>query len=217
LESACEGPQLLQIPFPQPRAFSNAGGLTSYYLELRAPVGYRDRKLAPQVLVMVANDVREARFTGNHNWLLDMTPETNKLGDEALPVGQPFEDGLPGGPKFTLLSVDATKAVIQVELQDKPAQAGRCGQGDCGAATNASAPASPAALGMPGVCRRFTGVAGVDPGGATTPSQPPPSQTPGEESLLGGVASNSWRYLGSAPPHARGQRGQARGRSVFLL
>jgi hypothetical protein len=153
LESACDGPQLLQIPFPQSRAFGNAGRLTSYYLELRAPVGYRDRRLAPQVLVMVANDVREARFTGNNNWLLDMTPETNKLGDEALPVGKPFADGLPGGPKFTLISVDATKAVIEVELQGKPAEAGRAGKAVCADATEWNpeapvrcvAPATPAA------------------------------------------------------------------------
>jgi len=135
LESACDGPQLLQIPFPQSRAFGNAGRLTSYYLELRAPIGYRDRKLAPQVLVMVANDVREARFTGNNNWLLDMTPETMKLGDEALPVGKRFEDGLPGGPKFTVLSVDATKAVIQVELQGQAAEANKPGKGLCSDAT----------------------------------------------------------------------------------
>ena len=131
LESACDGPQLLQIPFPQPRTFGKAGVLTSYYLELRAPVGYRDRKLTPQVLVLAANDVREARLTGNNNWLLDMTPETKKLGDEALPVGRPYQDVLPGGPKFTVLSADATKAVIQVELDGKPAQPGRSGAAVC--------------------------------------------------------------------------------------
>jgi hypothetical protein len=131
LESACDGPQLLQIPFPAPRAFSNAGTLTGYYLELRAPVGYRDRKLAPQVLVVVANDVREARLTGNNNWLLDMNPETASAEDAALPVGRRFEDDLPGGPRFTVISADATKAVIQVELQGKPAEAGRAGKAVC--------------------------------------------------------------------------------------
>jgi len=142
LESACDGPQLLQIPFPQSRPFSNAGNLTGYYLELRAPVGYRDRKLPPQVLVTVANDVRAARFTGNPNWLLDMTPETAKLGDEALPVGKPFQDALPGGPRFTLVSVDANKAVIEVELGGKPAMAGQAGKGACedGADYQAAAP-----------------------------------------------------------------------------
>jgi hypothetical protein len=73
LASACDGPQLLQIPFPQPRRFGNAGNLTGYYLELRAPYG-RDRRFSPRVLVMVANDVREAKYTGNNNWLIDMTP-----------------------------------------------------------------------------------------------------------------------------------------------
>src|SRR5207249_3550383 len=36
--------------------------------------------------------------------------------------------------------------------------------------------------GRPGGGRRFTWIADVDPGGAPTPSQPPPSRTPGEES-----------------------------------
>jgi hypothetical protein len=104
------------------------------------------------VLVTVANDVRAARFTGNPNWLLDMTPETAKLGDEALPVGRPFADALPGGPKFTLLSVDATKAVVEVELDNKPAT-GQAGKGACedgtayqtSPAVNCVASATPAA------------------------------------------------------------------------
>jgi MYXO-CTERM domain-containing protein len=174
LESACDGPQLLQIPFPQSRSFSNAGSLTGYYLELRAPVGYRDRKLQPQVLVMVANDVREARFTGNPNWLLDMTPETQKLGDEALPVGQRFEDLLPGGPKFTLLSVDATKAVVQVELQGQAADPGHQGKGLCsdmtdyqpGTPVKCVAPPTPAAPAPDGGL--------PPPPDAGTPVTPPP-------------------------------------------
>jgi MYXO-CTERM domain-containing protein len=150
IESACDGAQLLQIPFPQSRAFSNAGDLTSYYLELRTPVG-RDRRLRPEVLVMVANDPRASRFTGNANWLLDMTPETNKPGDEPMIVGKPFQDALPGGPKFTLVSVDATKAVVQVELQGQAAPAGQAGKGVCDdasdyqptAPTRCVAPATP--------------------------------------------------------------------------
>jgi hypothetical protein len=131
LESACDGPQLLQIPFPAPRPFSNAGRLTSYYLELRTATGFWDRRLRPEVLVMVADDVSEARYTGNNNWLLDMTPETNQPGDEPLQVGKPFADALPRGPKFTLVSVDATKAVIQVELGGQAAPAGSDGQATC--------------------------------------------------------------------------------------
>ncbi len=129
LESSCDGPQLLQIPFPQGRSFGGAGRLTSYYLELRAPIG-RDARLSPRVLVTVANDVREARFAGNNNWLLDMTPETNRTGDEALPVGKLYEDTLPGGPKFKVVSADASKAVIEVEIGGQPA-AGRAGKAIC--------------------------------------------------------------------------------------
>jgi hypothetical protein len=142
LEHATDGPQVLQIPFPQPRSFSNAGRLTAYYLELRTPVGRDARVGQPQVQVLVANDVRDARYTGNNNWLLDMTPETMKLGDEALPVGKPFEDTLPGGPKFTVVSADASKAVIRVELGGQAAQGDQPGTGVCSDA-KAYDPAAP--------------------------------------------------------------------------
>jgi MYXO-CTERM domain-containing protein len=131
LESPCDGPQLLQVPFPTPRAFGKAGVLSGYYLELRAPVGYRDRDLSPQVLVVVGNDVREARLTGNRNWLLDMTPETETLDDAALGVGKSFADGLPGGPRFTVVSADASKAVIKVELAGGAGNADQPGKGLC--------------------------------------------------------------------------------------
>jgi hypothetical protein len=162
LESACDGPQLLQIPFPKPRAFGKAGILTGYYLELRAPLGYRDRKLDAQVLVVVGNDVREAKFTGNRNWLLDMKPQTPEVGDGALVVGQRFEDALPGGPKFTLLSVDSTKAVIKVEIADSTADANLPGKGVCSDMTAFTAPG-------PSNC--------VTP---PTPALPPPNMTPAD-------------------------------------
>jgi MYXO-CTERM domain-containing protein len=180
LESACDGPQLLQIPFPQPRTFGNAGKLASYYLELRAPLG-RDSKAPPGVLVIVANEVREARLAGNNNWLLDMTPETMKLGDEALPVGKPFADGLPGGPKFTVVSVDATKAVIQVELQGQAADPGKVGKGMCGDATDfqPDAPVKCVAPPTPAAPPPKTPDGGVTPtipadAGAVTASDGPP-------------------------------------------
>ena len=46
-------------------------------------------------------------------------------------MGRPYQDVLPGGPKFTVLSADATKAVVQVELDGKPAQPGRSGAAVC--------------------------------------------------------------------------------------
>jgi uncharacterized membrane protein YgcG len=153
LASACDGPQLLHIPFPAPRRLAANVTLSGYYLELRAPIGYRDRGLQPQVLVIVANDVREARQAGNNNWLLDMNPQTATPRDSALPVGQKFEDALPGGPKFTVLSADATQAVIQVEIGGQPAAADKLGQAVCSdlkpydpsATVKCVAPATPAA------------------------------------------------------------------------
>jgi MYXO-CTERM domain-containing protein len=153
LASACDGPQLLHIPFPAPRKLAANVTLTGYYLELRAPIGYRDQALQPQVLVIVANDVREARQAGNNNWLLDMNPQTATPRDSALPVGQKYEDVLPGGPKFTVLSADAEQAVIQVELGGQPAEAGKLGQAICSdlkpydpnAMVKCVAPATPAA------------------------------------------------------------------------
>jgi hypothetical protein len=152
LASACDGPQLLQIPFPAPRQFANIGKLSGYFLELRAPIGYRDRALQPQVLVMVASDERDSAI-GSYNWLLDMNPLTATPRDSALPVGQRFEDSLPGGPKFTVISADATKAVIQVEIGGQPAEAGKVGQAVCSdlkpfepnAPVKCVAPATPAA------------------------------------------------------------------------
>jgi hypothetical protein len=222
LESACDGPQLLQIPFPQGRSFGGAGVLTSYYLELRAPVGFRDRKLTPQVLVMVANDVREARFTGNNNWLLDMTPETKKLGDEALPVGKTFADPQPGGPKFTVLSVDATKAVIQVELLGKPAETGRPARAVCSdateydpaAAVRCVAPATPA---MPAPGGSDGGTAGGGPpsdgGAGTSPdvgaAEPSPAGLPDTGAGPGAVVDGGVdRASRSEPPRPPAEAGR---------
>ena len=197
LESACDGPQLLQIPLPQPRMFGNAGRLTSYYLELRTPVG-RDQKAPLGVLVMVANDVREARYAGNNNWLLDMTPETRKLGDEALPVGKTFADALPGGPKFTVVSADAAKAVIQVELQGQAGEPGKAGKGVCGDASDFNpetpikciAPSTPAA---PPPAKPDGGATSADAGVAADgpPATTPDAGAPGKPTSRADAAPSS--------------------------
>jgi hypothetical protein len=183
IESACDGPQLLHIPFPKPRAFGNAGVLSGYYLELRAPIG-RDGDLDPQVLVVVANDLQEARRVGNHNWLLDMVPETPDVDDAALAVGKTFTDALPGGPKFTVLSADATHATIKVELgTGASTDANQPGKGVCSDMTpfqapgpaTCVAPASPARppatpdAGVPSTNGATDGGVG---GGSTTPRDP---------------------------------------------
>jgi MYXO-CTERM domain-containing protein len=115
LEKACEGLQLLQIPLPAPRVLVQGQTVSSYFLELRTPAGVFDRMLAPQVHVTLGADVREARQSGNRNWLVDMNPMTVPNSDAALPVGRRYADPM-GGPAFTVISADATKAVIKVEV-----------------------------------------------------------------------------------------------------
>jgi MYXO-CTERM domain-containing protein len=160
--------------------------------------------------VMVANDVREARFTGNNNWLLDMTPETvMKYGDEALPVGKPYQDTLPGGPKFTVLSVDNTKAVIQVELQGQAAAPGKAGKGTCSddtefkpeAPVKCVAPPTPTAppMGTPdgGVAPTAPPEAGAGPDLA--PATQPDAGAPGKPSPRDAAAA------GDDPPDDPGE------------
>ena len=117
LEKACNGVQLLQIPFGGARTFMLTNGPTSsisnYYLELRAPIGV-DMALTPRVFVTIGGNIAEARGRGGRNWLLDMTSATTTKVDAALPVGMMYSDPDPMGPKFTVISADATKAVIKV-------------------------------------------------------------------------------------------------------
>lgn len=126
LEAACDGVQLLQISMPKTRPFSHSGGgsgamvdsdlLTSYYVELRAPIGF-DQGLAPMVLVHVAGDRGDPFASGLHTWLLDMTPGTPTFADAALPVGQSFKDPA-GGLTISVLSASATQASIKVEVSN---------------------------------------------------------------------------------------------------
>jgi MYXO-CTERM domain-containing protein len=125
LEKACNGTQVLQIPLPatrvlnfppSPAATVNRAQLTAYFLELRAPLGLDRGLRTPRVFVIAAGNPRDARARGNNNWLIDMTPETRTVADAALAVGKTFEDPAPNGPKFTVVSADAEKAVINVQL-----------------------------------------------------------------------------------------------------
>jgi hypothetical protein len=140
LETPCNGFQVLQVPMPRTRPFTHAGGggpvttdvLTSYYLELRTPVGF-DENVGPTVLVRVAGDLRGKTRNGLHTWLLDMTPATASFRDAGLGVGQKFTDPA-GGLSFTVLAAGATQASIQIEM-DHGAGAPTCLDG-----TLASAP-----------------------------------------------------------------------------
>jgi hypothetical protein len=124
LESACNGIQLLQVPMPKTRTFSHSGGggtpstdtLTSYYVELRSPVGF-DQGLTPMVLIHVAGDYPVRTKSGLHTWLLDMTPNTTSVRDAALAVGSTFTDPA-GGVSITVMAASATQASIQVTVDN---------------------------------------------------------------------------------------------------
>jgi MYXO-CTERM domain-containing protein len=125
LETACNGVQMLQVPLasprvlqfpPSPAATLRSGTISAYYVELRAPVGLDTALQTPRVFIVAAGDLRESNQRGNPNWLIDTTPETRSVLDAQLAVGKTFTDPAPGGPKITVISADATKAVIQVQV-----------------------------------------------------------------------------------------------------
>jgi len=139
LESACNGTQLLQVPLkesrrltfpPSPIATLTSATLAGYYLELRTPVGLDRGLTRPRVFVTAAGNLKEARSRGNANWLIDMNPGTRSVSDAELGVGKTFADPAPGGPKFTVLSADETKAVISVQFNDEEASMAP-GNGTC--------------------------------------------------------------------------------------
>ena len=110
--------------------------VTSYYLELRTPVGLDFRaqaagNLTPRVFVHVSGDVRGANQSGSRNWMLDMTPETMPVTDGALPVGREYADPAADGPKFTVVSADMEKAIIRVTLASGGGTPEAPGTGTC--------------------------------------------------------------------------------------
>jgi hypothetical protein len=140
LEKSCNGMQVLQVPLAAPRTITAMDSkmmpitvaVTSYYVELRAPIGI-DQRLTPRILIEVAGEVRDAIQRGSRNWLLDMTPATSTLNDAALAVGATYKDPDPMGPTITVVSADATKATVKVQLGGQPASdkpgAGTCSDG----------------------------------------------------------------------------------------
>jgi MYXO-CTERM domain-containing protein len=143
LEKACAGVQLLQIPLGKQRVIAMGGvsaPITSYYVELRAPVGLDAGLMTPRVLVTVGGDIAESRGRGGRNWLVDMNPQTASVMDAALPVGKMYADPDPAGPKFTVMSADSTKAVIQVQLGSAAGDLTAPGQGMCDDQTAFTAP-----------------------------------------------------------------------------
>jgi MYXO-CTERM domain-containing protein len=138
-ETACNGPQALQIPMPVQRVFTrtasqgNPAGsdtLTSYYIEYRTAVGF-DNGLtpAPTVLLHVGADYKtiatgttrggtRANNTGIHTWILDMHPAaagaTANFADAGFKVGETFTDPQ-GSPIITVTAMGPDKATIHVE------------------------------------------------------------------------------------------------------
>jgi MYXO-CTERM domain-containing protein len=129
LEKACNGLQTLELMFPggKTRLFNRpAGGggsagmdtLTSWYLEYRTPIGSFDVGMTPQVLVHVGPDASvTSKGGGPHMWLVDAsaTAAPGKLGSNpGMVAGGTFSDPA-GGLTVTVMSMDADKAVVNVQ------------------------------------------------------------------------------------------------------
>ena len=126
LEPECNGIQVLQIPMPVTnRTIPRSGGggnpsndpVQFYYLELRTRVGFDEPMTnAPTVLVRVAPDYRTLQQGGRHTWLLDMNPSTTGNNSfDGMGQGQSFTDPA-GGVSFTVQSLSASSASIQVTV-----------------------------------------------------------------------------------------------------
>jgi MYXO-CTERM domain-containing protein len=129
METACNGLQTLELTVPgaKTRLFNRpAGGggsagmdtLTSYYLEYRTSQGLFDTGMTPQVLVHVGPDATvTSKGGGPHMWLVDASvgAKAGALGaNPGMVAGGTFSDPA-GGLTVTVMSMDATKAVIQVD------------------------------------------------------------------------------------------------------
>jgi MYXO-CTERM domain-containing protein len=166
LELACDGVQALQVPMPKVRPYLFGGAslteLTHYYLELRAPRGI-DRGLGPVVQVRVSSDTRSRDQRGVRTWFLDMKPETAAL--EGLLAGESFADPT-GSPRFTVESIDDTRATVRVEIDGRGPGAPICGDGSLLAGPGPG----------PETCAATpSGTDGTPPPG---PGPPPPTGTP---------------------------------------
>ncbi|HEY4156877.1 MAG TPA: hypothetical protein VGM29_02225, partial [Polyangiaceae bacterium] len=126
IEIPCTGVQAIQIPM-SPAAPTRTtttdqsnGNVTIayYYLELRGGQGL-DNGLKPGVFVHAAPDIPAANKTGPRTFLLDMnvTNNTTRQAWDPMAVGQTFTDPA-GGVSFTLLSVSATSASVQINIDN---------------------------------------------------------------------------------------------------
>ena len=105
------------MPGTAPKALKIARGTTgqSFFVELRRPVGWDANLYRTGVFIHLASDSQPDSST-----LLDMTPGTSPLSDDAfLDVGKSFTDPV-SGVTLTTLSVSSTSATIMVDMDATP-------------------------------------------------------------------------------------------------
>ena len=116
LELPCNGVQVLRLPFPggKTRFFQNTP-LTSYYLELRAKIGFDAKVPVPMVFIHAGGDPplpNQVNVPGLHTWLLDLNGST--VTPPGLRAGESFADPA-GGLTIRVQSVEPTRATIDIE------------------------------------------------------------------------------------------------------
>ena len=201
LETACNATQVIQIPMittgrmVKPQQGSNQP-LKNYYLEYRTKTGL-DASLTQAVYVYAGDNIKAPTATSNWSWLLDMNPSTTTF--DGLAAGGSFTD--PNGDiKVTVMSEDATKAVVQIDVQGGAGAAATCIDGTTMAAPGAADCGSGPATGTGGTTG--TGGAGGTTGaggrGGTTGS----AGTGGR----GGTTGSAARAGAAARPAPRARR-----------
>ena len=106
-----------EFPGTIPKALQIARGTTgeSFYVELRRNQGWDTNLFRSGVFVHMANEDQP-----DSSKLLDMTPATSPLADDAfLDVGKSFTDPV-SGVRLTTLSVSSTSATIMVDMAATP-------------------------------------------------------------------------------------------------
>jgi hypothetical protein len=166
LEIECDGIQVLQIPMPKQRPFTHdrTDVLGYYYLELRTAVGFdANIRVAPEVLVHVAEDFRDRTQRGRNTWILDMDPSTSTM--DGLDAGESYTDPA-GGVRFEVVSIDSERATIQVDIDavlDGGSTAPTCLDG-----STLAAPGPSGCLPPPDGAGGAAGSSGADAGGGNS-------------------------------------------------
>jgi MYXO-CTERM domain-containing protein len=199
-EKPCNGIQVLQVPMPHVRPFTNSGGggggtrntqLAFYTVELRSPIGF-DTGMKPSVLVYAATQFSfntapsRANMRGEHTWLLDMSPGGSNTARDgsahALAPGQTFTDPA-GGVSITTVGVSADIAQIKVEISGSVTVDGGTGDTVCVDGTPIAEP-GPTSCG--------------DDGGVPPPPPPPPPSDASRDARADG-AGGAGPGTGGAP------------------